>query len=88
LSGGGNAIVTEDAVVLHDIIIKESDLNNCVDIQQEKTAIERIEMINRYIISQKALNIWSQTFFHQLAEQMKVTLTKFSCMSSTSYSFT
>jgi len=42
------------------MIVKDSDLATYIDLQQEKTASERTEMINRYIIS--TLLIENQTF--------------------------
>lgn len=51
LNGEGKPIIRSDADLLHDMIVKDSDLTVYIDLQQEKTASERTEMINRYIIS-------------------------------------
>lgn len=51
LGGEGKTIAQQDADLLHEMIVKDSDLTTYIDLQQEKTASERTEIINRYIIS-------------------------------------
>jgi hypothetical protein len=60
LNGDGKAVGQNNADVLHEMIVKDSDLTTYIDLQQEKTASERTEMINRYIIS--TLLIENQNF--------------------------